>query len=636
MAKPATHLADTILIVDPGSSATTRLTLRNNSPSVGQYRIFIPEHFPASKWVAFRRVEEDAANARPSIEISLLELDEVDVVVTFAPPHNRTTPAGDSPYVIAVEALESDQDSTSAEGSLDISPISATRSRVVPAAIAGRAKGQYRLSVRNEGTTATKVRLLAADFDPEALSIAWAPKQLEIRPGNQGDFLVEARVRKLLPIGKPEQHTANLSTVALGRNGAPQPGASHGVSFEQKPWVPVAVLPVVAALVIAAGILLYPRGGGRGLEDPPNPPQNLVAVPSPEEVLLSWVSDPRSVQTDVQLIPCDQQNSLTVAPLAVASFEEVTTGALPLPSETAADLCLRARSIDSEGQASIFGDITTATIASTDIEAPTGVRLDGDQLSWNALDGLEYEPIINNEPFGSTFLTSPIEVASLQLPPGENTVHLRATNETGTSPVSEPVTIDIAEEAAVGGETTGDGGEDAPGGSGEIISTPWIMFATSSQEIDDEDLQNLQALVAAKAGSFANRATEIEVVELAVDHPSPGENLVWMLGNEEILLAGRSAIAHAGGGLTLDEAIEFCDLMLAALADAAQSQDGRVPFTCVVFDGSGKQITESPAAQAAPPSSSIPSETTLPTTSDEPQTSTTAPTTTSTPSDQDS
>jgi hypothetical protein len=237
MNKPNVDVADPILSVAPGGRVTTKLTIRPAAKVVGQYRIWIPPHCPASKWVSFRFASDSSGRSSPSAKVSFLRAGKtVELEVAFEPPVGLSTPGGDSPYIIAVDAQEPENESTAVQGMLRVGGQPAIMSKLFEKADRGRRKGHFRVGVANSGNTPMRVRL-SSDHDPSAIAVAWVPDELTLGPGGKSEFLIEVMARNVKPTGKAQNHAAEFTPRATTSAGDLPGSTTHAATFEQRPMV---------------------------------------------------------------------------------------------------------------------------------------------------------------------------------------------------------------------------------------------------------------------------------------------------------------------------------------------------------------------------------------------------------------
>ncbi|MFJ2441990.1 hydrolase [Streptomyces sp. NPDC087658] len=155
--------------VDPGSTTTVRLRLRNTGDVVDEY------HFtPVGEIAPYITVEPASIRLFPGTTGT--------VRLTFAPPRTPDATAGPNPYGVRIVPTEHPEAVTVPEGNLTITPFTEIRTELVPPTVKGRFRGRPKLAIDNLGNTKLTVSLSGSD-NGDQLSYEIHPANVQIEPG---------------------------------------------------------------------------------------------------------------------------------------------------------------------------------------------------------------------------------------------------------------------------------------------------------------------------------------------------------------------------------------------------------------------------------------------------------------------
>ncbi|MEW2624669.1 hydrolytic protein [Streptomyces sp. NPDC048106] len=175
--------------VTPGGTATTSLTVRNDSDIVEAYTLEVVGD--CAPW----------ATVEPA-RISLYPGTSETVTITLAPPRSPEVRAGDVPLGIRVLPAEHPESVTVPETTVHVEEFHELRTEILPRRRRGWLRGRYRVAVRNEGNTPTR-----ATFRPEQageeLRFGFNPAGLELEPGESAETRLRVRIGKPVWFGKP-------------------------------------------------------------------------------------------------------------------------------------------------------------------------------------------------------------------------------------------------------------------------------------------------------------------------------------------------------------------------------------------------------------------------------------------------
>ncbi|MFK8911494.1 hydrogenase expression protein, partial [Streptomyces sp. YS-3] len=229
-----TSLEPASATVDPGSSTTVRLRIRNTGDVVDEYR-FEPVGGPAP-WTT---VEPPTLRLYPGTTGT--------VELTFTPPRTPDATAGPNPYAVRITPTEHPGAVTVPEGVLTITPFSEVRAELVPVTVKGRFRGRPRLAVDNLGNTKVTASVSGSDTG-EHLSYEIRPAALQIEPGRAAFVDAALRPRRIIWFGSKEERPFTLSV----RRAAAEPTEVQG-TYVQRGFLPrwlASSLGIVMALAI--------------------------------------------------------------------------------------------------------------------------------------------------------------------------------------------------------------------------------------------------------------------------------------------------------------------------------------------------------------------------------------------------
>lgn len=197
-----TSLEPASATVDPGSSTTVRLRLRNTGDVVDEYRFEVVGS-PAP-WAA---VEPPSLRLYPGTTGS--------AELTFSPPRTPDATAGPNPYAVRITPTEHPEATTVPEGNLTVTPFTEMRAELVPSTVKGRFRGRPRLAVDNLGNTKLTASVSGSD-NGDQLSYEIRPSNVQIEPGRAAFVETTLKPRQKIWFGSAEQRPY---TLAVRRSG---------------------------------------------------------------------------------------------------------------------------------------------------------------------------------------------------------------------------------------------------------------------------------------------------------------------------------------------------------------------------------------------------------------------------------
>nr|WP_206441846.1 hydrolase [Streptomyces boncukensis] len=230
-----TSLEPASATVDPGSSTSVRLRVRNTGDIVDEYRFE-----PVGDLAPWTTVEPQMLRLYPGTTGT--------VELTFAPPRSPDAAAGPNPYAVRISPTEHPEAVTVPEGNLTITPFTEVRTELVPPTVKGRFRGRPRLAVDNLGNTKVTASLSGSDSG-EKLSYDLRPANVQIEPGRAAFVKATLKPRQIRWFGAKQEQQYS---VALRRAGT-DPLKTEG-TFVQRGFLPgwlAAMFGVFVALTIA-------------------------------------------------------------------------------------------------------------------------------------------------------------------------------------------------------------------------------------------------------------------------------------------------------------------------------------------------------------------------------------------------
>ena len=369
--RPEVVIEDQMVVVEPGTQASTFVKVRNTGHQLARYRISAVQHSTAAPYISF----EDPEDPTFVDEIKIFE-DAVKIVkVVFDAPNDTSTPAGVHPYGILVEPAEGVEQGTAVEeGDLSIGAIHAVDVRLRPAGSAGRFKGKQRLEITNRGSDPITVAVDATDDEDNTrlqFAFSQAHDRLRIPGGGTADAFFNVRPDKVLPLGKPVDHAYRVvyrrraekrASVGSGPTSGGEVELDVPGAYTQKPvvskWmivVGVLVIALVAALVIWRQATKPPDLAGA--LDPPRITQAVQVTPDLLTINLERVdSDARFLKVE-QIVDCTATDFLNAntSELGTVELTEGQQSVVTIPGDYDATkpACFRARTQESDADGSL-------------------------------------------------------------------------------------------------------------------------------------------------------------------------------------------------------------------------------------------------------------------------------------------
>ncbi|WP_069887250.1 hypothetical protein [Streptomyces luteocolor] len=237
-----TALEPTATTVEPGSSASVRLRVRNTGDTVEEYRLQVVG--AAAGWA---RVQPDVLRLYPGAEGT--------AEVQFAPPRTPDAQAGPTPFGVQVRPRETPQSADVVEGQVTVGPFAELRTELLPLIVRGRMRAKASVAVDNLGN-----QQLTASFsgreNGEELEVEAEPGSVQVAPGRAGFADLNLKPGAISWVGGTRKHPFTVSVV---RAGVPEPVELRG-TYVQPSVIPrwaMAVLSVLVALLVAFAVVWF-------------------------------------------------------------------------------------------------------------------------------------------------------------------------------------------------------------------------------------------------------------------------------------------------------------------------------------------------------------------------------------------
>lgn len=226
----------------PGNTASTSLTVRNDSDIVEAYRLEV-----VGDCAAWTTVEPERVSLYPGTSET--------VTIRLAPPRSSQVKAGDAPLAVRVLPTEHPESVRVPETTVHIQEYRELRAESAPKRRHGWLRGRYRLAVRNEGNSPVRFGFTPAQ-PGEELKFDFRPAAVKLEPGESAEVVLRVATGKPVWLGSPATwpFTVEVAETGDGEDGMerPEPGAVRApleVEFVQIPIFPTWLLAVLAALL---------------------------------------------------------------------------------------------------------------------------------------------------------------------------------------------------------------------------------------------------------------------------------------------------------------------------------------------------------------------------------------------------
>ncbi|AGS68042.1 hypothetical protein B446_06090 [Streptomyces collinus Tu 365] len=237
----------------PGDTATTTLTVRNDSDIVEAYSLEV-----VGDCASWTTVEPARVSLYPGTSET--------VTLRLEPPRSPEIRAGEMPLGVRVLPAEHPDAVQVLETTVHIEEFRELRTELAPRRRRGWLRGRYRLAVRNQGNTPAQVGFTPGQAGEE-LAFAFNPAKPKLEPGESVEVGLRVRTGKPVWFGSPVVWPFTVDT-SEDRDQDEQPGSDDTVvrtpldaEFVQIPVFPkwlLALLAALLALLIAWFALVRP------------------------------------------------------------------------------------------------------------------------------------------------------------------------------------------------------------------------------------------------------------------------------------------------------------------------------------------------------------------------------------------
>lgn len=294
MTDPVLELSTTLLSVEPGGQASTKITIRNIGSIVEGFRL----EMLGSEIVGWAAITP--------AEVQIYPEQESSAIVVFAPPATGVR-SGSFAFGVRAESVVDPNSASVVEGDIEVGRVFGLQSSMTPVTSSGRWRGRHVLALTNWGNSPVRLKVWATDPD-ERLGFFVHPEILEIPIGGSATSGVQVRTRAPFLRGtqvrlafqvRAEPDPAEVAPGG-GMPALPNPRltAVDG-AFLQRPILSrlVVVLATVLVLGIAAGLYFALTGQKKqpaadlGVGAPQTP--TLTASPlDSQSAQLNWQAQP--------------------------------------------------------------------------------------------------------------------------------------------------------------------------------------------------------------------------------------------------------------------------------------------------------------------------------------------------------
>ncbi|TDV46171.1 hypothetical protein [Actinophytocola oryzae] len=231
-----TSLASRQLSVTPGQSIEAKILVRNNGTLVDQFTLDIVGD--SREWT---EVEPRVMNLMPGAD--------GEATVRFTPPRNSSVPAGQVPFGVRVLSREDPQNSSVAEGVVDVEPFMDLQLELSPKTSKCRTRAVHEIVVDNSGNYPIPVEVITNDPE-EQLKLTLDHSSLVVQPGTSAFLKLKAKPHDRFMRGQDKR----LPFGVTATSGELPPINAEGTVVQQQ-LLPKWLLPVAVAALAAAVVL---------------------------------------------------------------------------------------------------------------------------------------------------------------------------------------------------------------------------------------------------------------------------------------------------------------------------------------------------------------------------------------------
>ncbi len=231
-----TSLASRQLSVTPGQAVEAKVLVRNNGTLVDQFSLDIVGD--TREWV---EVEPRVMNLMPG--------QDGEATVVFSPPRNSSVLAGQLPFGVRVLSREDPQNSSVAEGVVDVEPFTDLQVELSPKSSRCRSKAVHEVVVDNSGNYPVGVEVITNDPE-EQLKLTLDHSSLLVQPGTSAFLKLKAKPYDRFLRGPDKRLPFQVTAVS----GDLPPINTDGTVVQQQ-LLPKWLLPAAVAALALATVL---------------------------------------------------------------------------------------------------------------------------------------------------------------------------------------------------------------------------------------------------------------------------------------------------------------------------------------------------------------------------------------------
>ncbi|WP_246212740.1 COG1470 family protein [Streptomyces abyssomicinicus] len=226
--------------VAPGDTATTSLTVRNDSDIVEAYTLEV-----VGDCASWTTVEPARVSLYPGTSET--------VTVRLAPPRSPEVRAGEMPLGVRVLPTEHPDAVKVLETTVHVEEFRELHTELAPRRRRGWLRGRYRLAVQNRGNSPVEVGFTGGQ-PGEELGFAFSPAERKLEPGESAEIGLRVRTGTPVWFGAPVVWPFTVDTAETGAQEEPRPEEATvqtplDAEFVQIPIFPRWLLVVLAALI---------------------------------------------------------------------------------------------------------------------------------------------------------------------------------------------------------------------------------------------------------------------------------------------------------------------------------------------------------------------------------------------------
>ncbi len=224
----------------PGDTATTSLTVRNDSDIVEAYTLEV-----VGDCASWTTVEPARVSLYPGTSET--------VTVRLAPPRSPEVRAGEMPLGVRVLPTEHPDAVKVLETTVHVEEFRELHTELAPRRRRGWLRGRYRLAVQNRGNSPVEVGFTGGQ-PGEELGFAFSPAERKLEPGESAEIGLRVRTGTPVWFGAPVVWPFTVDTAETGAQEEPRPEEATvqtplDAEFVQIPIFPRWLLVVLAALI---------------------------------------------------------------------------------------------------------------------------------------------------------------------------------------------------------------------------------------------------------------------------------------------------------------------------------------------------------------------------------------------------